>query len=113
MTEKDLINTTFDLEQAILGCWAMTNDIKELAEDVESGLMTSTQAVTMMQSYAVVYENRFERTWRQFEQVTSGIRLLRTGQLHRELTLDPLLDGTVLKTTPSKSGKKIAKTVDN
>jgi hypothetical protein len=109
MTEKDLLEAIFDLEQSMLTCWHITNDISELVEDFESDLLTTDQVMNILKSYAVVYENRFERNWRTFELVVGGIHRLRKGQLERELTLDPLLDGIVSKTTPSKLDKKGSK----
>jgi hypothetical protein len=109
MTEKDLVETNFDLEQSMLNCWSITTDIKELVADFEQDLLTTDEVMDILKSYAVVYENRFNRTWRYFEQVTSGIHLSRKGLLERELTLDPLLDGVALKTTLSKTGKKGSK----
>jgi hypothetical protein len=51
----------FDLEQQILDCWKITDDIP---------MMESQDAnVTDMTSLACVYEYKFKRLWETFEQM--------------------------------------------
>ena len=49
----------FDLEQQLLDCWKLTDDIKLLAE--------SDAPSTVFAALASVYEFKFEQLWQTFE----------------------------------------------
>lgn len=49
----------FELEQSILKCWAITSDIKDMAE--------ASAPVEDIKALATVYEYRFEKLWEIFE----------------------------------------------
>ncbi len=57
----------FDLEQEILECWKVTNDITAW---IETG--ASTQDFKVLADY---YERKFEKLWSTFEQLISDGRL--------------------------------------
>ena len=56
----------FELEQAILDCWKITDDIP-LLEEMQANSVDYT-------SLAGVYEFKFEKLWRTFEQLSNRIR---------------------------------------
>ena len=56
----------FELEQAILDCWKITDDIPLLEEMQANG--------ADMTSLACVYEFKFKNLWRTFEQLSDRIR---------------------------------------
>jgi hypothetical protein len=58
----------FDLEQDILRCWNITDDIGEILDDLESGNMAIHEAVEALRAYQKVYQRRFERCFRRFEE---------------------------------------------
>ena len=58
----------FDLEQDILRCWNVTTDIGEILDEVETGRMELHSAIEALRAYQKVYELRFERCFRRFEE---------------------------------------------
>ena len=91
------MNTAFDLEQDILKCWNITTDIGEILDDLESGHMEIHDAAQALRAYQQVYENRFERTFRRFEQFNREVWELRQAQ-KTQGSDDP-------KTAPKNQGK--------
>jgi hypothetical protein len=67
----------FDLEQGILRCWNITDDIGEILDDLESGHMEIHEAAEALRAYQKVYQRRFERCFAQFEAYTAEVRDLR------------------------------------
>ena len=67
----------FDLEQGILRCWNITDDIGEILDDLESGHMEMHEAAEALRAYQKVYQRRFERCFAQFETYTAEVRDLR------------------------------------
>jgi hypothetical protein len=67
----------FDLEQGILRCWNITDDIGEILDDLESGHMEMHEAAEALRAYQKVYQRRFERCFSQFEAYTAEVRDLR------------------------------------
>ena len=79
------MNTAFDLEQDILKCWNITTDIGEILDDLESGHMEIHEAAAALRAYQQVYENRFERTFRRFEQFNREVWEMRQAQRPQDL----------------------------
>lgn len=59
--------TSFDLEQHILKCWHITTDLGEILDDLESGHMEIHVAVEALRAYQKVYEHRFQKCFKSFE----------------------------------------------
>jgi hypothetical protein len=79
----------FDLEQGILRCWNITEDIGEILADLESGHMDTKEAVEALRAYQKVYQRRFDRCWAQFEAHTSEVRDLRVRLQELDLPKNP------------------------
>lgn len=77
MNDQELVDVNFELEQDILKCWNVVDDIREVLEDLEAGHFSQAQAVQALQSFASVYHNRFDRTFRRYETVCRGLHGLR------------------------------------
>lgn len=93
--------TAFDLEQDIMKCWSVTDDIGEIADDLAAGNMTTTEAAQALQAYQKVYGRRFERCFARFEQFNQEVWALRRSTAPAE-DLD-------LATTAPKNPGKMAK----
>ena len=91
------MNTAFDLEQDILKCWNITTDMGEILDDLESGHMEIHDAVQALRAYQQVYETRFDRTFRRFEQFNREVWDMRQAQKPQDLD-EP-------KTAPKNRGK--------
>lgn len=101
MKQNDLVHNNFDLEQKILGCWGVTTDLRDLVTDYADGKLTAEQVLQLIDSYSIVYENRFERTWNLYESVCRGLHDL--NRQNKELTLTDLPKNNKSK----KSSKKV------
>lgn len=76
--------TAFDLEQDILKCWNITSDLGDLLDDLESGHMDIDEALKVMSAYRQVYERRFERCFRRFEQFNREVWEMRQAAVSVE-----------------------------
>jgi hypothetical protein len=59
----------FDFEQQIMSCWHVTTDIKDLSEEVLEGDMSKDQITNVLIGMEQMYEIRFNKLFRQFEQL--------------------------------------------
>ena len=71
------MSAQFDLEQDILRCWNVTDDIGEVLDDLESGVIEIHEAAEVLRAYQRVYQRRFDRCFRSFEQHTREVWQLR------------------------------------
>jgi hypothetical protein len=101
MIEDPVLNTNFDLEQDILRCWNITSDLREILDDWQQARMSEEDVMQALDAYIKVYENRFERTFRRFEQQCRNLHELRQQVRSQDLA-EP-------ETAPKK-GAKMGKT---
>lgn len=66
-TEETKSRNRFDLEQEILECWKVTNDITMFIEQGSS--------VEDFETLAAYYEKKFDRLWSTFEQLVDKGKL--------------------------------------
>ena len=59
----------FDFEQQIMSCWNVTTDLKDLAEGVLENDMSEDQIANALIGMRELYELRFDKLFRQFEQM--------------------------------------------
>jgi hypothetical protein len=52
-----------------MSCWHVTTDIKDLSEEVLEGDMTKDQITNVLIGMEQMYEIRFNKLFRQFEQL--------------------------------------------
>jgi hypothetical protein len=95
----------FDLEQGILRCWNITDDIGEILDDLESGHMEMPEAAEALRAYQKVYQRRFERCFSQFEAYTAEVRDLRV-QL-KDLDHAKISEKKAAKRAKSKGQKEV------
>jgi hypothetical protein len=95
----------FDLEQGILRCWNITDDIGEILDDLESGHMEMHEAAEALRAYQKVYQRRFERCFAQFEAYTAEVRDLRVRL--QELDHAKKAEKKTEKRAKSKSAKEV------
>lgn len=72
-----LVNANFDLEQGIIRCWSMVDDVREIIEDLDAGHIEQSDAREALLALATGYQNRFDRTFRIYETVCYGLHGLR------------------------------------
>ena len=59
----------FDFEQQIMSCWNVTTDLKDLAEGVLEHDLSQDQIANSLIGMRELYELRFDKLFRQFEQL--------------------------------------------
>jgi hypothetical protein len=93
MTDKELTDANFELEQDIMKCWNVVDDIRDVVNDFENGHLGQADAVQALRAFADVYANRFDRTFRRYEQVCQGcmssVTLSRALNLLKQLAQNP------------------------
>lgn len=57
----------FDLEQEIMGCWAVVDDIKLLYEEFGDNSMTNDKVMNLLLGIHELYALKFDRMFRTFE----------------------------------------------
>ena len=70
-------NNRFDLEQNIMKCWNVTEDIDLLYENVmENDNMTKDDIANALLGLRVLYEMQFEKLWQNFESMAKEKKIL-------------------------------------
>ena len=64
----------FDLEQDILRCWSLTDDLGETLDDMENDRIDMEKAITVLRAFQAVYEHKFDRCFRTFKAVSQQNR---------------------------------------
>jgi len=82
------MSTPFDLEQEILRCWNITTDLGEILDDMEGGHIEIHEAVEALRAYQRVYERRFDRCFRSFEDHSREVWQLRNRLKESKQDLD-------------------------
>jgi len=77
MNDKDLIDKNFDLEQEIMRCWNVCDDITDLVEMINRNGSSREEIVKILESFCTVYRMRFERTFSIYEDVCRGLHAIR------------------------------------
>ena len=69
------MNDRFDLEQQIMACWNVTSDIDTLCEGVLESDMTTDQIANILLGMKQLYELKFDKMFRTFEELIQNRRL--------------------------------------
>lgn len=103
------MSAQFDLEQDILRCWNVTDDIGEVLDDLESGVIEIHEAAEVLRAYQRVYQRRFDRCFRSFEQHTREVWQLRNQVQDAQSDLDkfPKPSAGMGKKVKSKQQKEV------
>lgn len=100
-----IIQANLELEQGILRCWNMVDDVNEILDLMENGSLNNEQGIALLRAHSAIYSHRFDSTFRTYETVCKGLHTLR-HQVENQSFLQPAKSG--------KKGKsKVAKPVDN
>lgn len=102
------MSAQFDLEQHILKCWNITEDITDIATDLSEGHMDTAEAVQALQAYSQVYQRRFDRCFGQFEDFCGEVRDLRLNNSElAQMAQSPGPGASMGKKAKSKQHKKV------
>lgn len=59
----------FELEQQIIGCWQIVDELKVVSEAVLERDLTADQVVNLLMGLEQLYQLKFERCFETFEQL--------------------------------------------
>ena len=107
MIEDPVINNNFELEQDILKCWNITSDLREILDDWQQARMSEEDVMQALDAYIKVYENRFERTFRRFEQQCRNLHALRQQVQAQDLDQPQIAPKKRAKMAKSKQQKEV------
>ena len=62
-----MASNRFDLEQEILACWHVTNDVNLLYAHVMEKDMTKDEIANVLLGIKSIYDMKFEKMWDTFE----------------------------------------------
>jgi hypothetical protein len=60
----------FDLEQSILDCWRVTNDVELVYDNFDS--MSKDEVLNALLGIKQLYELKFNKAWNDFEEMTKS-----------------------------------------
>jgi len=66
----------YDLEQQIMECWHITEDIKIVSEEIIEGDLSKDQISNMLIGLEQLYNLRFNKLFRTYEQLLSEKKLI-------------------------------------
>jgi hypothetical protein len=66
----------YDLEQQIMECWHITDDIKILCEEIIEGDLSKDQISNVMLGLEQLYAIRFNKLFRTYEQLLAERKLI-------------------------------------
>ena len=69
-------NDRFDLEQNIMRCWSVTEDIDLLYENVMESDMSQDDIANALLGLRVMYEMKFQKLWDNFETLIKDKKLV-------------------------------------
>lgn len=61
----------FDLEQELLDCWKVTDDVQLLYDKVMNGGMTTDEIANVLLGVVSLYNLKFDKCWETFGQCVS------------------------------------------
>ena len=72
MTDKELIDANFELEQDIMKCWNVVDDIRDVVNDFENGHLGQADAVQALRAFADVYAVTLSRALNLLKQLAQN-----------------------------------------
>ena len=66
----------YDLEQQIMECWHITDDVSVLTEEILEGNLTKDKIVNVLTGLEQLYAIRFNKLFRTYEQLLAERKLI-------------------------------------
>ena len=66
----------YDLEQQIMECWRITDDVSVLTEEILEGDLTKDNIVNVLTGLEQLYAIRFNKLFRTYEQLLAERKLI-------------------------------------
>ena len=72
-----MIEKNFELEQGILRCWDVVEDLKDVSNSIRGNYTKTEDVIKMLESFQTIYQMRFEQVFGIYEEVCKGLHELR------------------------------------
>lgn len=69
------MKTRFDLEQEIMHCWSIVEDVKALRETISNSIVTQDFQENFLLGLETIYQVKFQKLWETFEECVSNRQL--------------------------------------
>lgn len=69
------MSNRFDLEQEIMHCWSVVEDLKLLRENISDKIVTQDFQENFLLGLETIYQAKFEKLWETFEKCVSNKEL--------------------------------------
>ena len=66
----------YDLEQQIMECWHITDDVSVLTEEILEGDLTKDKIINVLTGLEQLYTIRFNKLFRTYEQLLAAKKLI-------------------------------------
>lgn len=66
----------YDLEQQIMECWHITDDVSVLTEEILEGDLTKDKIINVLTGLEQLYAIRFNKLFRTYEQLLAAKKLI-------------------------------------
>ena len=66
----------YDLEQQIMECWHITDDVSVLTEEILEGDLTKDKIINVLTGLEQLYAIRFNKLFRTYEQLLAERKLI-------------------------------------
>lgn len=106
---EPVIEKNFDLEQGILRCWNMVEDLDNVIEMVRSDYTNQAVVISALEAVKNMANLRFDRTWATYEEVCRGLHELKRQRDALSQTVLATQFDEAVETVAKKPQAKMAK----
>ena len=103
---EPVVDKNFQLEQGILRCWGVVEDLDDLANSIRGNYTKTEDVIKMLESFQTIYQMRFEQVFGIYEAVCKGLHELRRERDALDLELR-VAKTEVNKKNKSKNSKQV------
>lgn len=114
---EPVIEKNFDLEQGILRCWNIVEDLDDVIEMIRTDYTNQAVVISALEAVKNMAQLRFDRTWVTYEQVCRGLHELKSQRDALQQTalatrFDEAVESVAKKPQAKMAKSKKAKAVD-
>lgn len=112
-----VIEKNFELEQGILRCWGVVEDLQDLSNSIRNNYTKPEDVLKVLDSFQTIYQMRFEQVFSIYEDVCRELHQLRQERDSLDLELrttrfDKAIEHVAKKPHAKMAKSKKAKAVD-
>ncbi len=112
-----VVEKNFELEQGILRCWDVVEDLKDVSNSIRGNYTKTEDVLKLLESLQTIYQMRFEQVFSIYEEVCRELHQLRRERDSLDLELrttefDEAMEHVAKKPQAKMAKSKKAKAVD-